>query len=1019
MIKNHNITDIEVLETLHACSFAPSAEEQQTATEHLQYVSQNPGSITLICNAFNVANDTSTRLLAVIMLKMIVQRSIITQVTLFEDEQYSLIQFVFNNLGLPIDQKISTQLSALLAKLARIYYPSRIPDLFPYLLSRSLSPPQQQQQQQQHLSRRIHPILSMIEVYEELDLITQLERPDKELQSNSIQIFPTLVSYWIDVSKSLVANVSTYGSTGFTELATDMELDSSLMLLIRIVAKKSNMQHLNKDVLGALFNQIFIHLKLTISLCSGSNSGSNGGDYSAGYFAMEKTIDEIVLLILDAQTESPVEMAEFVPLFHSIFINELQLYCNTHYFREPPQYLINAVLLISSALSSEDFTSISELDTYFSQAMIENLLQMSVLRLLHYPICEQEEWVDDPEQFYMAMQAQYVGDNMRTATERLIIDLWDSPKYTEFMMPFLLSMMQNSEAQFSLLRPDCEESDLLSWDAIYTCIGLGAWQVGLACDFTSFFHSMLIPIWLQLLNNPQAGTLKKGQQVLRRRLLWLMRCCFFLFEPVCHGEIFNLAMNIMEPQYGSDLNAYIEACFLIETGVDAGAFTMEMLTPSLVNLVSRFAFLCTNLEEPEVLVTVVAVIDKVIQCAGMNISSVLPDLGKVYWSMWNNTTSTSPVRSVLIESIDNLVCIAGTPSAVLLSDLIIPLIALSCSGNTENSHLVASGISLWLSVMRNICHTEFQSEVNDLFKHVFTNLFPTYSDATLLHTNANTDLTAIDNTDISGENQDRIDSILSLHETKEILLICEVYATYGGHQWLEENATILHFIYQKHLCQVNPQMSGHLIRVLMSLCLVCPMQAGLFIQQSGLLKAPLRACCAASMIWGDRDTGIFCAYKEADITVVNYLALISQLLLIDAQYIVLENCAEISTEVSIDCRNKSGLNTNTLFSSLCILILEKVDHTRYSPGGVYYYKILIAALLQIYRNESLLITRKVEIENAVNELKNLDDNSEIEDILCLLTKDFDVENVEESAFVKHSLTLILADVKKLDSKMLT
>jgi len=61
--------------------------------------------------------------------------------------------------------------------------------------------------------------------------------------------------------------------------------------------------------------------------------------------------------------------------------------------------------------------------------------------------------------------------------------------------------------------------------------------------------------------------------VLRFRILWLLRCWFYLFEAPVHANILQMAAAALSARSGSDCVVQMEAVMLLHTGIEHLAFT--------------------------------------------------------------------------------------------------------------------------------------------------------------------------------------------------------------------------------------------------------------------------------------------------------------------------------------------------------------------------------------------------------------------------------------------------------------
>jgi hypothetical protein len=649
------------------------------------------------------------------------------------------------------------------------------------------------------------------------------------------------------------------------------------------------------------------------------------------------------------QKEHPVWMSAFVEPYLRFFFEQLVQEYTAGFCASLEAFRISAVLFLSNTLScreyDEDATSqnttvrakmlmASKLkgsahveDTSATLAVARNarniffkgenvlsLLRMSLQSILPYGRADLEAWKDDPEQFWISMQALREGDTARSAAEGLVLGLLDGATSSTDTTSFILALLYDVNAQASASRIGASETDVCFWDSVFLCAGFGASLIGQQIDANLWLQTVLGPLWMQLLSHPSAGALPSGQQLLRHRLLWLLRCWFYQFDPSCHSDLFGLAVSVLDPANASDLVVCMEACLFVETALDADVLTPDLIAPMLVRLVENFVSLVNRLDDSEPQSTIIGVTGKLIQSAGLLIKPAVSLLMAQFTTLWRNSESPSPLQNAILEAFAILVN-CGREAADGLVEVLSPLVSFTCSGAGDASHLLQDGVSLWLALMRNLSSAAYTPTLDILFRSCFGGLF------------------TADITDLSAE---------ALHN---LMLIIEAYAIICGAHCLTYNADILQLTFQKLLCQVAPKSVQFVLRPIEAFFLACPRETAQFLLQSGILLAPLRACAASTKTY----TEIFGDLKEQDVANIGYLSLVARLLLVDPG--VLYTTAHlITSQLPTEFCQRHAVNGENFFRCLVQLLVEKFDVCGYGSGccGVWRQKLWILALLTLY-----------------------------------------------------------------------
>jgi hypothetical protein len=662
-----------------------------------------------------------------------------------------------------------------------------------------------------------------------------------------------------------------------------------------------------------------------------------------------RVVRELVHIPEYLQNEHPVWMSAFVEPYLRFFFEQLVQEYTAGFCASLEAFRISAVLFLSNTLSCREYeeeatsqnTTVkakillaSKLkgsahvedisatlaiarnarNIFFIGENVLSLLKMCLRSILPYGRADLEAWRDDPEQFWISMQSLREGDTARSAAEGLVLGLLDGATSSADTTSFILALLYDVNAQASVSRVGAPEADVCFWDSVFLCAGFGASHIGQQIDANVWLQTVLGPLWVQLLSHAKAGALSSGQQLLRHRLLWLLRCWFYQFDPSSHPDLFGLAVSVLDPANASDIVVCMEACLFVETALDADVLIPDTIAPMLVRLVENFVDLVNRLDDPEPQSTIISVIGKLIQSTGLLIKPAVPLLMTHFTTLWRLSESPSPLQNAILEAFTLLVN-CGQEAADELAEALAQLVSLTCSGAGDTSHLLQDGVSLWLALMRNLSSQAYIPSLDTLFRACFGGLF------------------SADITDLSAE---------TLHN---LMLVCEAYAIICGAHCLTHNADILQLTFRKLLCQVAPKSVQFVLRPIEAFFLACPKETAQFLLQSGLILAPLRACAASTKTFSD----IFSELKEQDIATIGYLSLAARLLLVDPG-VLYTATHMITSDLPMEFCKHHAVNGESLLRCIVQLLVEKFDVCGYGSGccGVWRQKPRILALLILY-----------------------------------------------------------------------
>jgi hypothetical protein len=243
--------------------------------------------------------------------------------------------------------------------------------------------------------------------------------------------------------------------------------------------------------------------------------------------------------------------------------------------------------------------------SFFNEARIAHFVRMLLYPLLSYTNKELIEWRNDPEQFYLSQQSLTEYESVKSAAEYFFIGLIDfAPKFVcDLLSPLMVNgvrqaagicpLVVDSSSNELVLRLRCRE--LMIWDAVYLCAGLGIAQLtpyfancsGEDCGGESsrcsanerstlsvyglpqhatpeyaaviektqvatgacyWAHNYIGPLAKELLRTPGSGSLYPGgQPLMQARLVWLLSIWMHEFDEAVFPHVLTFVINIIGP----------------------------------------------------------------------------------------------------------------------------------------------------------------------------------------------------------------------------------------------------------------------------------------------------------------------------------------------------------------------------------------------------------------------------------------------------------------------------------------
>ncbi|NXG12148.1 IPO11 protein, partial [Sakesphorus luctuosus] len=493
------------------------------AEEQLKQWETQPGFYSVLLNIFtNHSLDVNVRWLAVLYFKNGIDRywRRVAPHALSEEEKTTLRAGLITNFNEPVNQ-IATQISVLIAKVARVDCPRQWPELIPTLVESVKA----QDDLQQHRA-----LLTFYHVTKTLSS-KRLAADRKLFYDLTSSIYSFACSLWNHHTDTFLQQICA-GNDAAAANSLERTL-LSLKVLRKLTVHGFVEPHWNTEVMGFL-HAVFERLKQFLE-CSRNIRPEN-----ICRDRLEKTI------ILFTKVVSIFSLR-----WESLSLGSKCLYCGggggkksyipyASFTYSSSNTVVLHLIVIQSFLcfisdSSPETLEAHKIKTsFFTYPTLTEICRRLVT---HYFLLTKEEltmWEEDPESFTVEETG---GDSwkysLRPCTEVLFMDIFH--EYNQTLTPVLLEMVHNLQGPTNVE----DTNAILIKDAVYNAVGLTAYELFDSVDFDQWFKNQLLAE-LQVSHD--------RYKPIRRRVIWLIGQWISVkfksdLRPVLYEAIRNLLQD--------------------------------------------------------------------------------------------------------------------------------------------------------------------------------------------------------------------------------------------------------------------------------------------------------------------------------------------------------------------------------------------------------------------------------------------------------------------------------------------
>ncbi|NWV89006.1 IPO11 protein, partial [Machaerirhynchus nigripectus] len=650
------------------------------AEEQLKQWETQPGFYSVLLNIFtNHSLDVNVRWLAVLYFKNGIDRywRRVAPHALSEEEKTSLRAGLITNFNEPVNQ-IATQISVLIAKVARVDCPRQWPELIPTLVESV----KVQDDLQQHRA-----LLTFYHVTKTL-ASKRLAADRKLFYDLTSSIYSFACSLWNHHTDTFLQQICT-GDEAAAANSLERTL-LSLKVLRKLTVHGFVEPHWNAEVMGFL-HAVFERLKQFLECSRSIRAESICRD------RLEKTIILFTKVLLDFLDQHPFSFTALIQRSLEFSVSCVFTEAGEGVVFE--QFIVQCMNLIKMIVKNYAYKPSKNIEDSSPETLEAHKIKTAFFtyptlteicrRLVtHYFLLTKEEltmWEEDPESFTVEETG---GDSwkysLRPCTEVLFIDIFH--EYNQTLTPVLLEMVHSLQGSTNMENTNA----ILIKDAVYNAVGLAAYELFDSVDFDQWFKNQLLAE-LQVSHD--------RYKPIRRRVIWLIgQWISVKFKSDLRPVLYEAIRNLLQDRdlVVRKLPVHVTNC-IFDGLICVSLFFFQYLE-------SMFTLLFQLLQEVtqcDTKMHVLHVLSCVIERVNMQIRPHVGCLVQYLPLLWKQSEEHNMLRCAILTTLIHLVQGLGADSKNLYPFLL-PVIQLSTDvSQPPHVYLLEDGLELWLVTLEN------------------------------------------------------------------------------------------------------------------------------------------------------------------------------------------------------------------------------------------------------------------------------------------------------------------------------
>ncbi|KAM6104782.1 LOW QUALITY PROTEIN: importin-11 [Pterocles gutturalis] len=575
----------------------------------------------------------------------------------------------------PVNQ-VTTQISVLIAKVARVDCPRQWPELIPTLL---------ESVKVQDDLRQHRALLTFYHVTKTLS--SKRLAADRTFYDLASGIYSFACSLWNHHTDTFLQQVCTENEAAATNSLERALL--SLKVLRKLTVHGFVEPHWNVEVMGFL-HAVFERLKQFLE-CSRSIKAEN---------VCRDRLEKIIILFTKVVT---LDFLDQHPFITSLI--QKSLVAVSYVFTEAGEgivferFIVQCMNLIKMIVKNYAYKTSKNIEDSSPETLEAHKIKtafftyptlMEICRRLvtHYFLLTEEElmmWEEDPESFAVEEAG---GDSwkysLRPCTEVLFIDIFH--EYNQTLTPVLLEMVHSLQGSTNME----DTNAILIKDAVYNAVGLAAYELFDSVDFDQWFKNQLLTE-LQVSHN--------RYKPIRRRVIWLIgQWISVKFKSDLRPMLYEAIHNLLQDQ---DLVVRIETATTLKLNIHDFEFSTDQFLPCLESMFTLLFQLLQEVTQCDTKMHVLHVLSCVIERVNTQIQPYVGCLVQYLPLLWKQSEEHNMLRCAILTTLIHLVQGLGADSKNLYPFLL-PVIQLSTDvSQPPHVYLLEDGLELWLVTLEN------------------------------------------------------------------------------------------------------------------------------------------------------------------------------------------------------------------------------------------------------------------------------------------------------------------------------
>ncbi|KAJ3573347.1 hypothetical protein NP233_g2485 [Leucocoprinus birnbaumii] len=366
------------------------------------------------------------------------------------------------------------------------------------------------------------------------------------------------------------------------------------------------------------------------------------------------------------------------------------LVADTHDAVYPTRFLVQGMVLFKDSLSQwapkrRDGT---DNPNTLTREFVQNAAELLITRFMPLNPTDLDNWMADPEEWLNLEDTE--NDQwefeIRPCSERVLLQLTNH--YGDYIVPLLYNTFKQSA-----VTPAVDLNSVVQKEAIYCALGRCAHRLKNEIPFDQWLQHTLV-VESKEPANP-------SYPILKRRIAWLIgKWVSEGCAPPNNPLIWDVLAHLLQDRGPStDTVVRLTAATALKDCLDTVDFTIDYFLPYLASTTSQLVRLIGEAETFESKRRVDDTLNVVIEQTGQQISPFVPMIIEPLPQLWSSAGDDWLFKGSLLVTVTKLIEAIKEQSSTL-GAVVVPLVRDSLSPQSI-VHLDQDGLNLWLAALRN------------------------------------------------------------------------------------------------------------------------------------------------------------------------------------------------------------------------------------------------------------------------------------------------------------------------------